>query len=69
MQVYFFNYTIGSTFTEVHFFGILGAAINAQKGALCSEKTWLNCGLDVLCVMLYYDGEDLARIVEKVLSK
>ena len=27
--------------------------------------------LDVLCVndMLYYDGEDLARIVEKVVSK
>ena len=24
------------------------------------EKTWLNCGLDVLGVMLYYDGEDLA---------
>ena len=33
------------------------------------EKTWLNCGLDVLCVMLFYDGDDLARIVEKVLSK
>ena len=32
------------------------------------EKTWLNCGLDVLCVMLFYDGDDLARIVEKVLS-
>ena len=28
-----------------------------------------NCGLDVLCVMLFYDGDDLARIVEKVLSK
>ena len=34
-----------------------------------SEKTWLNCGLDVLCVMLFYDGDDLARIVEKVLRK
>ena len=33
------------------------------------EKTWLNCGLDVLCVMLFYDGDDLARIVEKVLRK
>ena len=33
------------------------------------EKTWLNCGLDVLCVMLFYDGDDLARIVEKVLCK
>ena len=33
------------------------------------EKTWLTCGLDVLCIMLYYDGEDLARIVKKVLSK
>ena len=33
------------------------------------EKTWLNCGLDVLCVMFFYDGEELARIVEKVLSK
>ena len=34
-----------------------------------SEKTWLNCGLDVLCVMLFYAGDDLARIVEKVLRK
>ena len=34
-----------------------------------SEKTWLNCSLDVLCVMLYYDGEDVAIIVEKLLSK
>ena len=33
------------------------------------EKTWLNCGLDVLCVMFYYDGDDLARIIEKVLRK
>ena len=33
------------------------------------EKTWLICGLDVLCDMLFYDGEELARIVEKVLSK
>ena len=33
------------------------------------EKMWLNCGLDVLCVMLFYDGDDLARIVEKVLRK
>ena len=33
------------------------------------EKTWLNCSLDVLCVMLFYDGEDRARIVDKVLSK
>ena len=33
------------------------------------DKTWLNCGLDVLCVMLFYDGDDLARIVEKVLRK
>ena len=34
-----------------------------------SEKTWLYCGLDVRCVMLYYDGDELARIVEKVMSK
>ena len=34
-----------------------------------SEKSWLNCGLDLLCVMLYYDGDDLSRIVEKVLRK
>ena len=33
------------------------------------KKTWLNCGLDFLCVMLFYDGDELARIVEKVLSK
>ena len=33
------------------------------------DKTWLNCGLDVLCAMLYFDGDDLARIVEKVLRK
>jgi len=33
------------------------------------DKTWLNCGLDVLCVMLFYDGDDLAQIVEKVLRK
>ena len=33
------------------------------------DKTWLNCGLDVLCVMLYFDGDDLARIVEKVLRQ
>ena len=33
------------------------------------KKTWLNYGLDVLCIMLFYDGDDLARIVEKVLSK
>ena len=34
-----------------------------------SEKTRLNCALDVLCVMLYYYEDDLARIVEKVLRK
>ena len=32
------------------------------------EKNWLNCGLDLLCIMLYYKGDDLARIVDKVLS-
>ena len=34
-----------------------------------NEKTWLNCRIDVLCVMLFYDEDNLAKIVEKVLSK
>ena len=32
-------------------------------------KKWQNCGTEVLCVMLYYEGADLARIVNKVLGK
>ena len=32
-------------------------------------KKWQNCGTEVLCVMLFYDGADLARIVNKVLGK
>ena len=31
-------------------------------------KKWQNCGTEVLCVMLYYSGADLARIVDKVLG-
>ena len=35
------------------------------------DKTWNNCGLDVLCahVMMYYDGDELNRILDKVFSK
>ena len=32
-------------------------------------KKWQNCGTEVLCVMLYYEGADLAKIVNKVLGK
>ena len=32
-------------------------------------KKWQNCGTEVLCVMLFYDGTDLACIVNKVLGK
>ena len=31
-------------------------------------KKWQNCGTEVLCVMLMYDGAELATIVEKVLG-
>ena len=31
-------------------------------------KKWQNCGTEVLCVMLMYDGAELARIVDKVLG-
>ena len=31
-------------------------------------KKWQNCGTEVLCVMLYYSGAELARIVNKVLG-
>ena len=31
-------------------------------------KKWQNCGTEVLCVMLFYSGADLARIVNKVLG-
>ena len=31
-------------------------------------KKWQNCGTEALCVMLYYDGKNLARIVNKVLG-
>ena len=31
-------------------------------------KKWQNCGTEVLCVMLFYAGDDLARIVNKVLG-
>ena len=31
-------------------------------------KKWQNCGTEVLCVMLIYDGAELARVVEKVLG-
>ena len=31
-------------------------------------KKWQNCGTEVLCVMLYYDGAYLARIACKVLG-
>ena len=32
-------------------------------------KKWQNCGTEVLCVMLFYDGAELTRIVNKVLGK
>ena len=32
-------------------------------------KKWQNCGTEVLCVMLIYDGAELTRIVNKVLGK
>ena len=32
-------------------------------------KKWQNYGTEVLCVMLFYEGDDLARIVTKVLEK
>ena len=32
-------------------------------------KKWQNCGTEVLCVMLYYDRDDLARIINKILGK
>ena len=31
-------------------------------------KKWQNCDTEVLCVMLFYSGADLARIVNKVLG-
>ena len=31
-------------------------------------KKWQNCGTEVLCVMLIYDGAELARVAEKVLG-
>ena len=31
-------------------------------------KKWQNCGTEVLCVMLIYDGAELARVVDKVLG-
>ena len=31
-------------------------------------KKWQNCGTEMLCVMLYYDGAELAEIVNKVLG-
>ena len=31
-------------------------------------KKWQNCGTEVLCIMLYYSGAELARIVNKVLG-
>ena len=31
-------------------------------------KKWQNCGTEVLCVMLFSEDDDLARIVNKVLS-
>jgi len=34
-----------------------------------ATKKWQNCGTEVLCVMLFYDGADLTRIVNKVLGK
>ena len=32
-------------------------------------KKWQNCGTEVLCVMIFYDFAELARIVNKVLGK
>ena len=32
-------------------------------------KKWQNCGTEVLWVMLFYDGAELTRIVNKVLGK
>jgi len=31
-------------------------------------KKWQNCGTEVLCVMIFYDFAELARIVNKVLG-
>ena len=31
-------------------------------------KKWQNCGTEVLCVMIFYDYAELARIVNKVLG-
>ena len=31
-------------------------------------KKWQNCGTEVLCVMIFYDFPELARIVNKVLG-
>ena len=31
-------------------------------------KKWQNCGTEVLCCMMYYEGAELARIVNKVLG-
>ena len=31
-------------------------------------KKWQNCGTEVLCCMLFYEGAELARVVNKVLG-
>ena len=31
-------------------------------------KKWQNCGTEVLCCMMFYDGAELARVVNKVLG-
>ena len=38
------------------------------KGEHLTKKSQ-NCGTEVLCVMLYYDGAEFARNVDKVLGK
>ena len=39
------------------------------KGEHPRTKKWQNCGTEVLCVMLFYEGADLTHIVNKVLGK
>ena len=31
-------------------------------------KKWQNCGTEVLCCMMFYEGAELARVVNKVLG-
>ena len=31
-------------------------------------EDWQNCGTEMLCIMLYFDGDELVDTVNKVLS-